>query len=187
MRIYTRTGDQGETSLVTGERVPKSDLRVEAYGTSDEANAVIGISCSVVDQGLTWSLSERKQFLNCMEKVQRLLFHVGSELSTPKGKEVPWPITQAHVDSIEAAIDQWDEKLPKLEQFILPTGHSTVTHLHHARTIVRRAERLAVGLKGEINPLTLTFLNRVSDLLFVAARYVNTFSAYDEKNFSQDQ
>ncbi|SDC04781.1 cob(I)alamin adenosyltransferase [Pelagirhabdus alkalitolerans] len=186
MRIYTRSGDQGETSLFSGERVKKNHLRVEAYGTCDEANAVIGIAQNSIDHGLTWSLSDRKAFLRCMEKVQTLLFHVGSELATPAEKKVPWPIKQSHIDDLEKTIDQWEEKTPELKQFILPTGHPTTTSLHHARTIVRRAERIVIDLKDEINPLVLVYLNRLSDLLFVAARYVTTFSAYEERPFVEE-
>ncbi|MBU5595642.1 cob(I)yrinic acid a,c-diamide adenosyltransferase [Amphibacillus sp. MSJ-3] len=183
MRIYTKTGDQGKTSLIYGERVDKNDLRVEAYGTCDEANAVIGVALSTIDQGISWSISERKVFLLLMKEIQTLLFHVGSELSTPKGKEVPWKINEKHIDNIEEAIDNWEKEIPPLTQFILPNGHQTSAMLHHARTIVRRAERLVVGLKDEINPLVLVFLNRLSDLLFVSARYVNKFSAFEEETF----
>jgi len=183
MRIYTRSGDSGETSLVSGERVQKNHLRVEAYGTVDEANAVIGYAVSTVDQGLTWSLSDRKLLLSTMDDVQAMLFHVGSELSTPTGKAVPWPVTQQAIDRLEKIIDRLDEEVPPLKQFILPSGHPTAAAFHHARTIVRRAERLTVGLKEEVNPLVLVYLNRLSDLLFVAARFVNTFSAYEEKTF----
>lgn len=184
MKIYTRTGDEGETSLISGVRVAKNHLRVEAYGTCDEANTMIGVAVSQIDQGLTWSLSERKVFITCMERIQNLLFHVGSELATPTGKDAPWPITEAHVEDLEQSIDKWEEMLPALKQFILPSGHPTASAFHHARTIVRRAERLAVGLKDEINPAVLSYLNRLSDLLFVTARYVNKFSCHEEKPFN---
>lgn len=186
MRIYTRTGDTGETSLVYGERVPKNHLRVEAYGTCDEVNAVIGVATSTIDQGLSWSIQERKTFVACMKKVQTLLFHVGAELSTPQGKDVAWPLKQEHVDRLEKTIDKWEQEIPQLTQFILPNGHPTGATLHHARTIVRRAERIVVEIKEDINPLVLVFLNRLSDLLFVAARYVNKFSAYEEVGFEKD-
>jgi len=186
MRIYTRSGDRGETSLISGSRVAKNHLRVDAYGTVDEANAVIGYAIATIDQGLTWSLSDRKIFITCMEDVQRMMFHVGSELATPEGHDVPWPVTQSAIDRMEATIDKWEKATPDLKQFILPSGHPSAATLHHARTIVRRAERMAVGLKDEINPLVLAYLNRLSDLLFVAARFVNTFSAYDEKPFTYE-
>lgn len=186
MQIYTRTGDKGETSLIYGERVEKNHLRVEAYGTCDEANAVIGLSLSTIDQGISWSISERKKFSNCMKEIQTRLFHVGSELSTPKGKDVPWKVEQTYIDDLESAIDQWEKQLVPLTQFILPNGHPTAASLHYARTVVRRAERLVVGLKEEISPLVLVFLNRLSDLLFVAARYVNSFSSYKDESFSTD-
>jgi len=186
MRIYTGTGDQGETSLVYGERVEKNHLRVEAYGTCDEANAVIGLAISTIDHELSWSLSERKSFLTYMKKVQTWLFHAGSELSTPKGKDVPWKLQQNHIDELERMIDHLEKQNEPLTQFILPSGHKTAATLHYARTVVRRAERLVVGLKEEVNPLVLVFLNRLSDLLFVAARYVNSFSSFDEEHFNAD-
>jgi len=187
MRIYTRTGDKGETSLVSGKRVPKNHLRVEAYGTCDEANAVIGVATSTIDQGISWSIQEKKEFLKIMKKIQALLFHVGAELSTPSGQEVAWPIKQQHIDLLEETIDKWEDRIPALTQFILPNGHPAGATLHHARTIVRRAERIAVGLKDEIEPLALVFINRLSDLLFVAARYVNEFSAYEEEQFEKQE
>lgn len=180
MRIYTRSGDDGTTSLIYGERVAKNDLRVEAYGTCDEANAMIGFALSHLNENLKWSIKERKAFHESAEMVQNLLFHVGSELATPKGKSVAWPISENHIKVLEEKIDEWDSQLEPLKQFILPSGHPAASALHNARTIVRRAERLAVGLNEVTSASVLIYLNRLSDYLFVAARYVNHFSSYEE-------
>lgn len=180
MRIYTRSGDDGTTSLIYGQRVAKNDVRVEAYGTCDEANAMIGLALSQLDHNLKWSIKERKTFQESVELVQTLLFHVGSELATPEGKDVAWPVIEKHVKDLEAQIDEWDKQLAPLKQFILPSGHPTAAALHSARTIVRRAERQTVNLNEKISPFVLTYLNRLSDYLFVAARYVNQFSSFEE-------
>ncbi|GGF23081.1 ATP--cob(I)alamin adenosyltransferase [Halobacillus andaensis] len=171
MRIYTRSGDKGETSLIYGTRVAKNDLRVEAYGTCDEANSSIGVALSHLSRE-DWDGKE--SFIAAMHKIQTILFHVGAELATPKGKEVKWKLKNEHIEELEKQIDQWDEELAPLKNFILPSGHESSAAFHMARTIVRRAERTAVGLEEEVNnPLVITYLNRLSDLLFVAARYVN--------------
>ncbi|WP_173917113.1 cob(I)yrinic acid a,c-diamide adenosyltransferase [Halobacillus sp. Marseille-Q1614] len=170
MRIYTRSGDKGETSLIYGARVPKNDKRVEAYGTCDEANSSIGVALSHL---LKEDWEGKEAFLSAMQKIQTILFHVGAELATPKGKDVTWQLKKEHIDELENFIDQWDEHLTPLKNFILPSGHEASAGFHMARTIVRRAERCAVALEDEVNPLVVSYLNRLSDLLFVAARYVN--------------
>lgn len=170
MRIYTRSGDKGTTSLVYGKRVAKNDLRVEAYGTCDEANSMIGLALSFLDNE-KWISKE--EFLVKMHRVQTILFHVGSELATPKDREVAWKLKQEHIDELEKQIDVWDAGLLPLTNFILPSGHSASSALHLARTVVRRAERITVGLGEASNPLVVSYLNRLSDYLFVAARYVN--------------
>ncbi|MGP4078102.1 cob(I)yrinic acid a,c-diamide adenosyltransferase [Halobacillus sp. K22] len=171
MRIYTRSGDKGQTSLIYGNRVAKNDIRVEAYGTCDEANSTIGLALShLTKEG--WA--DKESFLEAMQRIQTILFHVGAELATPKGKEVKWQVKKEHIEELEQQIDKWDEDLMPLKNFILPSGHSASAGLHLARTVVRRAERSAVALKDElVNPLVVSYLNRLSDLLFVAARYVN--------------
>ncbi len=153
---------------------------MEAYGTCDEANAMVGFALSHLNDNLKWSIKERKEFQESVEIVQNLLFHVGSELATPKGKNVAWQISEKHIKDLEAKIDEWDNQLEPLKQFILPSGHPTAAALHNARTIVRRAERIVVSLNGETSPTVLTYLNRLSDYLFVGARYVNKFSSYEE-------
>ncbi|MYL30368.1 cob(I)yrinic acid a,c-diamide adenosyltransferase [Halobacillus halophilus] len=171
MRIYTRSGDKGHTSLIYGQRVPKNDVRVEAYGTCDEANSTIGTALSHLRKE-DWT--DKAAFMQTMEKIQTILFHVGAELATPKGKDVTWKLKQEHIDDLEQQIDSWDQDLAPLKNFILPSGHEASAALHLARTVVRRAERLAVTLEEELNnPLVVSYLNRLSDFLFVAARYIN--------------
>ncbi|SEB16820.1 cob(I)alamin adenosyltransferase [Thalassobacillus cyri] len=171
MRIYTRSGDKGSTSLIYGDRVPKNDLRVEAYGTCDEVNSMIGLAMSHLKRE-DWD--GREEFVTFMTKVQTILFHVGAELATPKGKEVMWQLKEEHIEEMENNIDEWDKVLHPLKNFILPSGHEASAAFHAARTVARRAERTAVALGDELsNPLVVSYLNRLSDLLFVAARYVN--------------
>lgn len=171
MKIYTRTGDKGTTSLVYGDRVSKSDLRVEAYGTVDEANAMIGLAMSLLGEE-EWE--GKKEFLKQIQKVQTALFHVGSELSTPSGRKVHWKVTKSHIEELEQQIDTLEHHLSPLENFILPSGHQVASSFHVARTIVRRSERIVVRMQDELeNPDVLSYLNRLSDFLFVAARYMN--------------
>lgn len=173
MRIYTRSGDSGTTSLIYGKRVKKNDLRVEAYGTCDEANSMIGLALSFLEDE-EWA--DKDTFIQSLRRVQTILFHVGSELSTPDHREVKWKLAQKHIDELEQLIDEWNPQLESLQNFILPSGHQGAASLHVARTIVRRAERLVVSLTdAEVNvdPLVIAYLNRLSDFLFVAARYCN--------------
>jgi len=181
-RIYTRTGDNGTTSLIYGVRVPKNDPRVEAYGTVDEANSIIGLASSFLEQA---SNQDGEKILNQLHRIQTLLFHVGSELSTPEGKEVPWEMTSDYVKELEEYIDELEKGLPPLNNFILPGGHPAGAELHVARTVVRRAERRIQEITN-VNPHVLSFMNRLSDYLFVAARYVNQMMKIAEKNLHQD-
>jgi len=169
VKIYTKTGDKGTTSLVYGDRIAKNDSRVEAYGTCDEANSMLGLAMSYIANDQSPEIVEVRQVFH---KVQTILFHVGAELATPPGKEVKWKLHESDIEALEKVIDKWDATLVPLSQFILPGGHPAGASLHTARTIVRRAERCAVGLEN-VNPLVLAYLNRLSDLLFVAARYIN--------------
>lgn len=170
MKIYTRTGDKGTTSLIYGERVSKNDLRVEAYGTCDEANSFIGLALTHIQQA---TYSEKDEIIQILRKIQTTLFHVGAELATPTGKEVKWKLTEEDIRELESVIDAWDQQLPQLTNFILPGGGEAGAVLHIARTIVRRAERRAVAIGDEVNPLVSSYLNRLSDFLFVAARFIN--------------
>lgn len=178
MKIYTKTGDKGTTSLIYGQRVAKHDIRVEAYGTCDEANSMIGLALSHL------SAVSDPEITQVFHKIQTVLFHVGAELATPADKEVTWKLTDADIQELEAVIDQWDEKLPQLTNFILPGGSQAGATLHVARTIVRRAERKATEIE-QVNPLVLSYLNRLSDFLFVAARYLNEKSGVIEKNLHE--
>ena len=182
-RIYTRSGDKGKTSLVHGDRVDKNHVRVEAYGTCDEANSMIGLAISYL-KNEAWE--EKEKFIEALNKVQTVLFHVGAELSTPKGKEVYWQLKKEHVDELEKQIDEWQESLQPLKQFILPSGHPCGAALHVARTVVRRAERVIVGIDDFDNEIVLSYINRLSDYLFVAARYVNQSLGEQELTLNPD-
>jgi cob(I)alamin adenosyltransferase len=170
MKIYTKTGDKGTTSLIYGQRVSKNDARVEAYGTCDETNSMIGLALSHLRNE---NFQEKEIIENVYHKIQTNLFHVGAELATPKGKEVKWSLTSLDVEEMEKQIDEWNSSLSELTNFILPGGHPAAAAFHVARTMARRAERCAVSLGEEVNPLVLAYLNRLSDLLFITARYVN--------------
>lgn len=168
-RVYTRTGDDGTTSLGGGERVPKDSIRVAAYGTVDELNSQIG---AAIAAGLDPELAER------LGGVQNDLFHLGSDLCAleeDKAKR-PVPVIAArHVEALERWIDAMQRELPPLDNFVLPGGTPGAAALHVARTVCRRAERAAIRLaRGEpIGAQVVPYLNRLSDALFVAARFEN--------------
>ncbi|TDQ33737.1 cob(I)yrinic acid a,c-diamide adenosyltransferase [Aureibacillus halotolerans] len=184
MKIYTKSGDHGSTSLGYGERVPKNHARVQAYGTLDEANAHLGLAvASLTDCAWIGKASFKDQ----LTRVQTLLFHAGNELSTPVGKDVQWPILEGHITYLEELIDRWQGTLPELTTFILPGGSIVASSLHLARTVVRRAEREAVAIADVVNPNTLVFLNRLSDFLFVAARYANAKEGLPDQHLEVDE
>jgi cob(I)alamin adenosyltransferase len=168
MKIYTRTGDDGTTALFGGRRVSKSDLRIEAYGTIDELNASLGLA----------SASAPGDLLAPLGQIQNDLFTLGSHLATPAGspaaKQLPRMSGQM-VTALERQIDAAEGELEPLRQFILPAGSEAAARLHVARTICRRAERLAVALHASepIEALVIEYLNRLSDWLFVMARLAN--------------
>ncbi len=171
MKIYTKTGDAGETSLWGGGRVRKSHPRVNAYGTLDEANSFIGLAISFLP-------ASQSLILEHLSRVQNELFVVGSELATqPGAKSSISLIDEASVQRLEIEIDQMESALDPLQNFILPSGSSAGSALHLARTVIRRAERDCVDLKfahhEDIRPEVIFYLNRLSDYLFVMARYVN--------------
>ncbi|MDF0725945.1 cob(I)yrinic acid a,c-diamide adenosyltransferase [Cytobacillus sp. S13-E01] len=182
MKIYTKTGDKGTTSLIYGERVSKTDLRVEAYGTCDEANSLLGLALTHL-QKLTFS--ERDEAIKILRKIQTTLFHVGAELATPAGKEVKWKLSEGDIKELEDVIDSWDQQLPPLTNFILPGGGEAGAVLHLARTVVRRAERRAVAIGQDVNKLVCSYLNRLSDFLFVAARFINLKQGKEELTLHQ--
>jgi cob(I)alamin adenosyltransferase len=172
-RIYTRGGDRGETSLGDGSRVPKLDCRIGAFGTVDELNSHLGLVLAgdVPDGFRAW-----------LERIQNDLFDVGADLSVPFGVTDRLRMTQAAVDELERLCDELNAPLPELRSFVLPGGTEAAARLHVARAVCRRAEREALVADGEhgINPLVLTYLNRLSDLLFIAARAANAASGRDE-------
>lgn len=179
MKIYTRTGDSGQTGLFGGGRVPKDDARVATYGTVDETNSAVGLARA---QLLTGDGGEAPGWVASLDhdlaELQSLLFDLGADLATPltaKTREYVRPIDQADIDRLESLIDRYDAELQPLTQFILPAGTAAAAALHLARSVSRRAEREAVALARavEVNPQAQVFLNRLSDLLFVLARHAN--------------
>jgi len=166
-RIYTRGGDKGETSLGDGSRVPKLDCRIGAFGAVDELNAALGVI--LADQDLP------ERLRGPLERIQNDLFDVGADLSVPFGIGDRLRVEQAHVDRLEQLCDEYNADLPELKSFVLPGGTPAAARLHVARTTCRRAERDALTADGEhgINPLVLSYLNRLSDFLFIAARWAN--------------
>jgi ATP:cob(I)alamin adenosyltransferase len=171
-KIYTRTGDKGSTRLVDGSCVEKFNPRVEAYGTVDELNSYLGLVRSHVVE-----FTEIKSLDVVLEKIQNELFNVGSLLATEKDEvfKMLHPITPEQIEFLEKQIDQLTTQLPELRNFILPAGHVLASHLHVARTMCRRSERRSaeIAVVDERYSLTLQYLNRLSDYLFVAARWVN--------------
>ena len=169
-KIYTRGGDKGETSLGDGSRVAKDDLRVEAYGTVDEANSVIGLA------RLHTKAHENADAM--LARIQNDLFDLGADLCTPENgrkAEGALRVTGPQVERLEREIDALNENLSPLTSFVLPGGSAASAHLHHARTVSRRAERLIVALaeREQVNPSTVSYMNRLSDHLFVLARALN--------------
>ncbi len=164
LKIYTKTGDKGETALFGGKRLPKSHLRIDAYGTVDELNSYLGLVRDCTADNDTRAL---------LKRVQDCLFILGSHLATDPEKPMSLPpLTDQDVEVLEKAIDAMNEVLPALKHFILPGGHTTVSFCHIARCVCRRAERLtvALSLESEVEPLLIRYLNRLSDYLFVLSR-----------------
>ena len=169
MKIYTKTGDLGETSLLGGARVPKDHLRVAAYGDVDETNAALGAVRALAEASLEALLFS----------IQKDLFAIGAQLADPThkvaSKRAKAAVTAAHVRRLEKAIDAREAKLPPLRSFVLPGGTPAAALLHQARTVCRRAERSVVTLarEADVDPKIIVYLNRLSDLLFVLARSEN--------------
>lgn len=170
-KIYTRTGDKGDTALGNGDRVAKHSIRVSAYGTVDEANSTLGLA----------RLHATGEMDAALQRIQNDLFDLGADLCRPdmardhEAGYVPLRMLDSQVDRLEAEIDAMNAKLTPLSSFILPGGSPLAAHLHLCRTVARRAERLTVELAGteDINPAAVKYLNRLSDWLFVAARIAN--------------
>lgn len=179
-KIYTRTGDDGSTGLVDGSRLSKSDSRVRAYGDVDETNAVIG---------LVRLHLENRQLDDMLSRIQNDLFDLGADLATPlpaKGEadsEYALRMMASQTERLEQELDNLNTDLEPLNSFILPGGHPPAAYLHQARTVCRRAERICVALAAEedVNPHALTYLNRLSDFLFVAGRWANDQGQADVK------
>ncbi|MEI6948483.1 cob(I)yrinic acid a,c-diamide adenosyltransferase [Paraflavisolibacter sp. H34] len=167
-KIYTKTGDKGATSLIGGTKVPKSDLRIETYGTVDELNSWIGM---VNDQ------LQSPEFTNELRDIQDRLFTIGAALACDAEKEPKMKLPDLHdtdIRLLETKIDEMTAQLPPMKSFLLPGGHVTVSSLHVCRCVCRRAERLAVNLQQHdlfVEPKVIIYLNRLSDYLFVLARY----------------
>ena len=167
-KIYTRGGDKGETSLGNGERVKKNSIRIDAFGTVDETNSILGIAI----------INLKSPLKEMIFTIQNDLFDLGADLCVPENDSLdyePLRITQKQVDRLEKEIDEMNSNLSPLKSFILPGGSSESAYLHLARTSARKAERLVISLsqKEKINPVTIKYINRLSDHLFVIARLVN--------------
>ena len=167
MKIYTKTGDRGETSLFGGTRVAKNDPRIEAYGTIDELNSFAGVARA------SWPSSPIDAQL---ARIQSDLFDIGAHLASPNSTRFTGA-DPSRIGELESAIDAMESELPPLRNFILPGGCAAAAHLHVARTVCRRAERLVVALHDEAS---IVYLNRLSDYLFVAARYANLEHGVDD-------
>lgn len=169
MKIYTKTGDKGTTALFGGKRVEKDNLRIESYGTVDELNALIGTAVAEIND---------LELIEVLKNIQLDLFTLGSDLATPIDTNISFTVPRIEEESVlrlEQEIDKFTNKLPELKNFILPGGSKGSSLLHLARTVCRRGERAVVELKRkeEIGENILVYLNRLSDLLFVLARYAN--------------
>jgi cob(I)alamin adenosyltransferase len=170
-KIYTKTGDDGTTGLGNGERRKKDDTRIEAYGTVDELNALLGVT--------RLHTQEDADIDAVLGRIQNDLFDLGADLCTPETDEPldyePLRITQKQVDDLEADIDHFNKGLPTLRSFVLPGGTVAAAHLHHARTVARRAERFVIKAAAHepINKAACLYLNRLSDLFFVLSRFLN--------------
>ena len=184
-KLYTRTGDRGQTALYGGRRVPKDHPRVAAYGTIDELNSVLGVAIASIRQ---------RRLVSVLHAVQNELFNIGAELASDrpvrrrKGQREVFHLDQAKIQWLESLIDEYDARVPSLRTFVLPSGSTAAALLHLARTVCRRAERAVVTLarKDPVNPAVQIYLNRLCDLLFVLARYVNKTSRQRELPWSKD-
>ena len=173
-KIYTRTGDDGSTGLVDGSRLSKADARLQAIGDVDEANSTLGVAINALERG-----SGDPALVAGLRRIQNDLFDLGADIATPGESFEPSPmelrIAAAQIDWLETAIDNANDSLPPLTSFILPGGSEAAATMHVARATVRRAERMlvAAAIDVKINPLALTYLNRLSDYLFVLCRFIN--------------
>ncbi len=184
-KLYTRTGDRGDTALFGGRRVGKDHPRVAAYGTIDELNAVLGVAVSQIRQ---------RRLIALLQTVQNELFNIGAELASDvpvrraRGAAAAFELDPARVRWLETLIDEYDALAPPLRTFVLPGGSPAAAYLHFARTVCRRAERAVVTLAGSerVSPVVLAYLNRLADLLFALARYANKAGRRRELLWSKD-
>ncbi|MEN1759538.1 cob(I)yrinic acid a,c-diamide adenosyltransferase [Anoxynatronum sibiricum] len=167
MKIYTKTGDKGETSLYDGKRVKKDEIRVESYGTVDELNSCIGFARNFIEDA---------EVVRILFRIQRELFDVAGELATTDRNLFPEKIDEIHVQFLEATIDQYLEKIDKMDAFIIPGSNTAAASLHVARTVCRRAERRILKLSREedVSEWLIKYVNRLSDTLYAMARYLET-------------
>ena len=186
MKIYTKTGDKGETGLYGGKRVRKDNLRVVAYGDVDETNAAIGIARSYIQEGSSGSREVLNFIDSALEAVQNKLFALGAVLS---GSEDPnYSIKDSDIEYLEKCIDHIDEQVQPIKAFILPFGTDLSARLHLARTVARRAERNIVALAAaeQVNPNVLVYVNRLSDFLFTLARFANKAQSVPDTLWKKD-
>jgi cob(I)alamin adenosyltransferase len=171
MKIYTKTGDKGQTSLYDNTRVDKDSLRVESYGTIDELNSNIGLARNFIDD---------KDIVSILYRIQRELFDVAGELATADREKFPEKITDEHVSFLENVIDTYVSKIPKVDKFIIPGSNKLSASLHVARTICRRSERRIITLSKEevVSPTLIKYVNRLSDCLYTLARFLETDLVY---------
>ncbi len=184
-KLYTRTGDRGDTALFGGRRVPKDHPRVEAYGTIDELNAALGVAATAIRQ---------RKLVAAIQTIQNELFNIGAELAsdpTGRGRKKKGTVVRldpAKAEWLESLIDEYDARVPTLRTFILPAGSTAAAALHLARTVCRRAERTVVTLARDepVSPAIIVYLNRLCDLLFVLARYLNKVDRRRELPWRKD-
>lgn len=173
MKIYTKTGDGGETSLYDGKRVKKDDIRVESYGTVDELNSTLGLARNFIAQD---------KIVEIIYRIQRELFDVAGELATSDQEKFPEKIEKKYIEFLEEIIDEYLEKIEQVNAFIIPGSNKAAASLHVARTVCRRAERRILTLNREetINPMLIKYMNRLSDVIYTLARYLETDLKYVE-------
>ncbi|APX73238.1 cob(I)yrinic acid a,c-diamide adenosyltransferase [Companilactobacillus allii] len=180
MKIYTRTGDKGQTRIIGNNVLYKSDKRIDAYGTVDELNSLVGLICA--------SLTDKTAiFKDELQEIQQLLFDCGTDLATPEDDKKHDYIfnSEEPTDWLEKKIDEYSDATPKVQKFILPGGSVSASYLHVARTVTRRSERQIVDLMQDepINPVVLKFINRLSDYFFAAARYANVLEGVSDVQY----
>jgi cob(I)alamin adenosyltransferase len=187
LKVYTRTGDTGETSLFGGKRVRKNDARVEAYGAVDETNAFIGFARAAISEGSSGSREALNYIDSVLAPVQNKLFSIGAVLAGSGDEN--YQVKDSDIEFLEKAIDKMDEEIPPIKAFILPYGTDLCSKLHMARVMTRRAERRIVALSGSetVDPKTIAYMNRLSDFLFTLARYANKAQSVPDVLWKKEQ